>query len=79
MSNQNGQSSVELTLLLVIFVTILGMFSTWAQKNQLLPNLISKPFTKVAGMIEGGEWEEPKKIWSKGYHPHDRTMAREPK
>ena len=71
-SNQRGQVAVEYILISVVLVGIFLSVRNILISNNTLGNFIQKPWTLVAGMIETGVWEDPKKARPK----HPGTIAR---
>ena len=59
MKNQRGQFVVEGILIMVVFMGILAMLSSFFNKNEVLKNLVKAPWTNLAGMLQNSEWTSP--------------------
>ncbi|NQZ02912.1 MAG: hypothetical protein HRT45_19785 [Bdellovibrionales bacterium] len=58
LNNESGQMVLEYILIAVIFVGITMTVSSAFQDNEILRNLVAKPWQSLAGMIQNGEWGE---------------------
>ncbi len=56
MRNQRGQFALEGILLTIIFVAIILATISFFKKNDVISNLVKKPWQVLAGMLENGEW-----------------------
>lgn len=56
---QEGQFLIEGILLLTVMVMILITLSRAIRDSDLITGLVTKPWAKVAGMMETGTWNEP--------------------
>ena len=75
--NQAGQLIIEMILILTIF-TGLSIFVASAFRDQdLLANLVQKPWASLAGMLQNGVWQDPAS--GRSLHPgrYDRHASRE--
>ena len=68
MQNQKGQMVVEYVLLLVLSMGLVLLVSKLFQKSEFASMLITKPFEKVAGMVENGTWGTPEA--TRAAHPN---------
>ncbi len=67
LKDQGGQIAIEYILLSVIFAGIALGAKNLLVANNTLGSFVQKPWELVAGMIESGVWEEPKK--ARASHP----------
>ena len=65
--NHRGQMTVEMILILTILVGLTTFVSTQMRDNELLAEVVSKPWQVLAGMIQNGVWQ-----------PIDRSNAAHP-
>lgn len=74
--NQKGQLSFE-AVLIVILLLIISTFATrYIRDNKFLARMLSGPWSRMAGMMETGNWDPPAKAWDETKHPHVNTMTR---
>lgn len=69
-SSQSGQMIVEYVLLTVIVVGVALFISTQFRDNELLGEIVEKPWQSLAGMIQNGSWAPPSD--SMQLHPNYR-------
>jgi hypothetical protein len=69
----SGQATVEAVLLMVVFVGVAILIKTQLQSSQAAQDLVSKPWSYLAGMMETGVWVEAKK--AKNYSPYSRGIS----
>lgn len=74
--NSRGQFVVEAVLLMIVSVSLIMYASKMAQEKKWMASLVSGPWQKVAGMIEGGVWEDPTAVRAK--HPNKVDRHRSP-
>lgn len=67
MIRQRGQMTIEMILLLSIFVGISLTVMRYANQQKWMENLVSGPWRPLQGMIEDGVWVDVKT--SKDFHP----------
>lgn len=60
---------IEGLLIMCLTVAILAALSKKLKDSNLIPGLISKPWAKVAGMVETGTWNVPDDA-SRKVHPN---------
>ena len=58
-TNENGQFVIEGILLMIVFLAIILAFIAFINKNNLLSDLVQKPWQGLSGMLENGEWQPP--------------------
>lgn len=63
--SQAGQMAVETVLLITLSVAIFIGVSTIFREKQYFANILSKPWTSIASMIQNGVWT-PSEL-----HPND--------
>jgi hypothetical protein len=73
LSNKQGQFVVEAMLLMVLSIGLLYGGLKVMRDGNVLSNLISGPWEKVAGMIESGVWESADKAAAK--HPNSKNRV----
>ena len=52
--------AVETILLLVLFVSVFSLVSKHFKGNQFIENIVSSPWKKLSGLLQNGDWKEPK-------------------
>ncbi len=57
-SNKKGQATVEMILLLSLFLLFSATISTVLKDSEVAKTIIGKPWKVVSGMIESGTWQE---------------------
>jgi hypothetical protein len=67
LKNQSGQIAVEYILIMVVFVGLFISVKNILISNNSIGAFVQKPWALVAGMIESGVWEDPKK--ARASHP----------
>lgn len=74
LSNKNGQFVIEAVLLMVITIMLFTALMQSFKDKQILENIVSKPWQKIAGMIENGVWGDA--VATKKLHPNNpETVA----
>jgi hypothetical protein len=61
MKNERGQFVLEGILLMVVFMGIVAMVTSFFNKNEVLQNLVKAPWKNLAGMLQNSEWAPPEK------------------
>lgn len=56
MRNQRGQFILEAILLMVIFMGLLGLVSSYFNREGILAKLVKAPWVGLAGMLQNGVW-----------------------
>lgn len=77
--NERGQFVIEAVLLMVLSIGLLTLALRGLKDGKVLGNLVSGPWTKMAGMIESGSWS-PADTAAKN-HPNqlNRSLSWDPK
>ena len=70
-SRSKGQSTVEMVLILSLFVTIIYIVSAQFKSNEVFANIISGPWQALSGIIQNGAWKPPDQ--SMGLHPNNNS------
>lgn len=68
MNNQRGQASIEMVLMVALVVMVALAVSKGLRDNEFFANLVSGPWTSVAGLIQNGVWGSPEATMAK--HPN---------
>ena len=68
MKNQKGQMTIEAVLILALMVSIIFAVTNGIKNKKYLTQLVEKPWTYVAGMIENAYWAPVRD--GKGKHPN---------
>jgi len=72
LKNESGQMVLEYILIAVIFVGITFAVTAAFRDNEILANLVAKPWQSLAGMIQNGKWGTPEATMDK--HPNNHFM-----
>lgn len=64
---QRGQSTLEMILLMFVFITFAGMIAKGFRKGEWVANMVTGPWTQLTGMIENGTWGPAQK--TRANHP----------
>ena len=67
--DKRGQASVEMVLLLSIFLFVATFISTVLRESEVAERIIGRPWKVVSGMIESGTWEENASNDQHPFHP----------
>nr|CAE47787.1 hypothetical protein [Bdellovibrio bacteriovorus] len=78
LGNNKGQFLIESVLLMTFMVGALVWATGQLRENKYLAKMISGPWQKVSGMIEGGVWDTPDKAKSKHPNQLNRSLTVEP-
>lgn len=54
--SQRGQQVVEAILILVVFMGITTLVTSYFNRDEFLKKLIQTPFVNLAGMMQNGVW-----------------------
>lgn len=54
--NQSGQMIIEAILIIVVLLSIALLVSREIRSNDIVSNLVSKPWKSLSGMIQNGSW-----------------------
>lgn len=60
LKKSNGQFVIEAVLIMVISSMLFMSFAKWFRDKGVLENILAKPWSKIANMIEKGNWTDPK-------------------
>ena len=69
MKNSNGQMTIEMILLIVIFFGLTMFVSKYMRDKQLVAAVAKGPWEYVRGMTEYGVWRPYDRGTSSIYHP----------
>lgn len=73
LKNEKGQFLIEAVLLMVLSIGLLTVGLRLLRDGNIMSNLISGPWQKMAGMIESGVWDTADKAAAK--HPNQRARS----
>jgi hypothetical protein len=75
LKNQRGQFIIEAVLMMIVFMGILALVTSWFRSQGVLGQLVQTPWTNLAGMLQNGEWAARDK--GTIYHPsqHNRHIT----
>lgn len=59
LKKQDGQSTVEMVLLLTMLVGFAGLVSSAFRQNQYFSQMVSAPWRSFSGLVQNGVWGEP--------------------
>ena len=59
-TNQKGQMALEMILIMVLLTGFTMFVTSQFKSNEILAGILSKPWRSIAGMIENGDWKDPK-------------------
>ena len=68
-----GQFVIEAVLLLVIGFSLLLGLKKWADSTGIFANIMVKPWARISGMVESGNWAEAGA--ARKYHPHNHEKV----
>lgn len=68
--DNKGQFVIEAVLLMVISIMLFAALMKSFKEKQIVENILTKPWQKIAGMIENGVWADAAS--SKKRHPHNQ-------
>lgn len=75
--NQKGQMIVEAILLMVIFFGVTMAVGKYFKSEEILAQLVSKPWKSLSGMLQNGVWSEPKQGGPSHPNTHIRHISLE--
>ncbi len=57
LKNQSGQQVTEAILIMVVFMAMTLMVAQYFKSQEVLKNLVTGPWTNLAGMLQNGVWQ----------------------
>lgn len=77
--NERGQFVIEAILLMILSIGLLTLGLRTLREGNILGNLVSGPWDRMAGMIESGSWEVAETAAKKHPNQLDRSLSLSPK
>ncbi|MCK6599036.1 MAG: hypothetical protein L6Q37_11785 [Bdellovibrionaceae bacterium] len=68
-SNQAGQFVIEAVLILFLSVMLFTALVKSFKDKEIIENILTKPWSKIAGMLENGAWGDP--AATRAIHPNN--------
>lgn len=68
---QKGQGTLEAVLIIATLVFLSGLVANKFKENELLAQLVSGPWQRIAGMLQNGVWIAPAK--GMALHPNNAS------
>lgn len=79
LKNEHGQFVIEAVLLMVLSIGLLTLGLRTLRDGNILGNLVSGPWERVAGMIESGSWNVAEVSAKKHPNQYNRCLSLSPK
>lgn len=58
--NRRGQAIIESILILALFLSVGTLVAREFKQNELVSQMVSAPWARLAGMLQNGVWKSPK-------------------